>query len=561
MNPSGKRLGIIHGMHSYFDSPINLMKNPITFFLLPLTFLFGHNLSAALNYQNFTDVQGRTIQAHVWKVVGNEVFLEFRDGRKFRVSTQVFSPQSQALIQQLAQPPAPAPAPSGIPFGGSSPAPVPPPVATPPTQPPAVPTATAVPFATSTPSVSAPPPAVSTTPAFPPSGAPAAAPTSSVANIDISSALLPNASIICKVDAAKIQNSPFGQTLISQLKPPTPPGAPAGAGPGIPFGLSEKDIQAIAFSVTNLDKINVAQVKQAGPSAMKNLPPEIQFVFAVSLAKPIPYDEAKAEMMKDPNPPVFTDYAGALLGTPPPGTEDIPDNFCVCLKNQGAGSIFFMGEVNTVKSILDGQSQPAAGGLANEDFALSVSIPPTLMQQLIPQEAASGPPNPLTPFLPSLQQLNQISLGLSFNQAANIKLSAGFTNASMAEGLAGLLKGMIGVAASQPDTPALLKQIAITNQANQVDAVLSIQAEDAMGLAQMAMMGGPGGGDPDMAGPGGAFPPSGDAPFPPPGAGVSAPGTPPPTSGVPFTVESSNSPAAPTPAPSPSTGGVDPFAN
>ena len=513
-------------MHISFLSPLTLMKNPITFLLLTLTFTSSHFLSAALNYRNLTDVQGRTIQAHVWKVVGNEVFLEFRDGRKFRVSTQVFSPQSQALIQQLAQPPAPAPTPSGNPFGATSPAPTP--------APPPVPTATAVPFAISTPSVT--PPA----PSFPPAGSPTA---SSGAIIDISSALLPNASILGKVDAAKIQNSPFGQALKSQLKPPAAPGAPSGAGPDMPFGLSEDDIQAVAFSVTNLDKINIAEVKQAGPAAIKNLPAEVQFVLAITLAKPIPYDEAKAEMMKDPNPPVFADYAGALLGTPPPGTKDIPENFCVCLKNQGTGSIFFMGEVKTVKSILDGQSQSAQGGLSNEDLALSFSIPASLMDEI----AAGSADNPIMAgLMASLKQMNRITLGMSFAQAANISLAAHFGDQAVAQQLSQMLAPMVASMASKPDTPPFLKQLAITNSGSTLNASLAIQSQDAMGLASMAMMGGAGGGDPEMIPEPAAFPP----------VGAGAPGTPPPTNGVPFSVESSSSPAAPAPG-----NGVDPFAN
>ena len=45
----------------------------------------------SLNYQVYKDPAGNTLRAHIWKVVGGEVFLETDQGRKLRLPINIFS--------------------------------------------------------------------------------------------------------------------------------------------------------------------------------------------------------------------------------------------------------------------------------------------------------------------------------------------------------------------------------------------------------------------------------------------------------------------------------------
>ena len=514
------------------------MKNRIPLLLSCFLFLFNVPLSSALNYQSFTDTRGNVIQAHIWKVVGNEVFLQIPSGRKFKVPMQTFSPQSQAILQRYVHsvPAAPVtPAPS---FGVSTPAPpAPPPVSTPA---PGVPTVSAVPFSGN--SIPPAPPA----PSF---GAtsPAAGPM-----IDTSVAIYPNAAVLLKVDGAKINSSPFVQAIKSQLKSP---GAPAGPS-SMPFGLSDEDLSSIAISISSFEGLDFEKLSKSGPEALKQLPPNVKLAVAASFSKPIDMAVAQKEIMEGSDAPVtFTEYAGATLIPMPEEAAELPPNYGAVIKNQGSGSIFMVGELPHLRGVLDGSIQPGASAASQEDFALSINVPPALMDQL----AAGAGENPImAAMMVPLKQMNKITLGITFNQAANINLAAHFSDPAVAQQLSGMLAPMVASFTSKPDTPPFLKQLAITNSSNQLNAALALQAQDAMGLAPMLMggMGGPGG-------PGMEDFPEGEDSFSlePAGSPTGAPGLPPPATAVPFSGSSSSStpsPAAPPfGAPANSTTGAD----
>ena len=390
---------------------IILMKNRIT---LPVAFFLLLNFQlSALDYQTLTDVQGRSIQAHIWKVEGNEAFLEVPGGRKFRISTQVFSPQSQALLQQyanrVATPPAP---PSPPPFGGSTPPPPP---------------------AFSTPTVASTPPAVS----------------ASGALIDSDVAIYPNAAVICKVDGARIAGSPFAQAIKAQMKPPGAPETPS----DMPFGLTQDDVQSLAFSISSFDGLDFGKLSKSGPEALKELPPNVKFAMAVTFSKPIDMATARQEIMEGSEAPVtFTEYAGATL-VPMPQDAGVPPNYGAAIKNQGSGSIFLIGETPHLRGVLDGSIPPGAASLAQEDISLAVNVPAAFMDQL----AATSQDNPLMAgLMVFLKQMNRITLGMSFNQAANINLAAHFADPAAAQQLSQMLAPMVASMTSKPGTPLSL---------------------------------------------------------------------------------------------------------
>lgn len=532
------------------------MKNRIPLLLTCLLFLFNIPLSSALNYQSLTDTRGNTIQAHIWKVVGNDVFIEVPSGRKFRVTMQMFSPQSQAVLQQIANPVPAAPVTTAPSFGVTpAPAPPPPPAFSAPAPAPGVPSVASVPFS-----------GTSTPPATPPSSFGARSPAVGPV-IDTSVAIYPNAAVLLKVNGDKITSSPFVQAIKSQMKSPGAPASPS----SILFGLSDEDLTSIAVSLTSFEGLDFEKLSKSGPEALKQLPPNVKFAVAVSFSKPIDMAVARKEMMEGVDVPLtFSEYGGATLVPMPEGAGELPPNYGAAIKNQGAGSIFIVGELPHLRGVLDGSIQPGTLASSQEDFALSINVPPALMEQL----AAGSAENPImAAMMVPLKQMNKITLGMTFNQAANINLAAHFSDPAVAQQLSAMLAPMVAGFTSKPDTPPFLKQLAITNSSNQLNAAMAIQAQDAMGLAPMLLggLGGPGG-------PGMEDFPEGEDSFSlePSGSSPGAPGLPPPTTAVPFSGSSSAStpsPAAPpfgSPAnsttgadvpPSAPSSGTNPFAN
>ena len=467
------------------------MKKPAPLLITGLFLsMVAHPLLAALNYQSLTDAQGRTIQAHIWKVVGNEAFVELQNGRKFRVPVTVFSPQSQAVIRQAGTP-APAPStanPFDVAAGTTPPQPPAPPPPTPavvsqptvaistpsPTQPapfaPPPPTTTPAPFATPTPPASTP-------------GAPAAfaPPPPSGALIDPTVAFLSNASILGKVDAAKISASQIGLTLKSKV-PQTPPGEES----PMPFGLTQDDFQAIAFSVTGLEGLDVAKMQQT-----IGFPEGVHFCLAITLAKPLDFQQVRTEISEGDPGARFEDYGGAVLAYPGgPGKDDLPQGYCVALKNQGSGSIILLGDKFTLQSAIDGNRQAQQSDLASEDVALAISIPASLMEQasaMVPP-GPDGNPNPMVAALMDpIKKINKITLGMTFNQAMNANLGVHFSEPGVASTLAGMLQPMLGSFANQPTTPPFLKNLALVPEGDKIGLSLALQEGDLEGLMEMAM--------------------------------------------------------------------------
>ena len=66
----------------------------------------------SLNYRIYKDPAGNTLRAHIWKVVGGEVFLETDQGRKLRLPVNIFSADSQGKLQAFT---APTPPPKAAP--------------------------------------------------------------------------------------------------------------------------------------------------------------------------------------------------------------------------------------------------------------------------------------------------------------------------------------------------------------------------------------------------------------------------------------------------------------
>ena len=561
------------------------MKKPAPLLLTGLILsMVAHTLPAALNYHSLTDAQGRIIQAHIWKVVGNEAFLELQDGRKFRVPVTVFSPQSQAMIRQAGVPAPAAPStanPFDVASGTTSPQPPAPPAPTPTVAISPPPVSQPAPFAPPPPTPAAPPattPAPFATPAptSPTPGAPAAfaPPPPSGAVIDPTVAFLTNASILCKVDGAKINASQIGQLLKSKTPQPPP-----GAASPMPFGLTQDDFQALAFSVSGLEGLNIAQMQQA-----KGFPEGIHFCLAITVAKPLDLQQVRTEISKGDPGARFEDYGGAVLAYPGgPGKDDLwaPQGYCVALKNQGSGSIILLGNKFTLQSAIDGNRQAQQSDLANEDFALSINIPASLMEQasaMVPP-GEDGNPNPMVAALMDpIKKINKITLGLTFNQAMNANLGVHFSEPGVASTLAGMLQPMLGSFANQPTTPPFLKNLALVPDGDKIGLSLALQEGDLEGLMEMAMaqaMGGAMEGEtepgfpptepagfptdgPDMAPAPGGNPFGGsDTPAPAPGGNPFSPGgdaasTPAP-SGNPF-----GGPDSSTPAPAPTD---NPFAN
>lgn len=506
------------------------MKKPapllVTGFLLSLVIA---PLASALNFQPLTDTRGRTIQAHVWKVVGNEAFIQLQDGRKFRVQVSEFSPQSQAALRQVA---APRPAPSRLnPFDVASgtppqpPAPVPPPAfstpATPPTTEPA-------PFAPPPPTPSSLPPSTTAAPFASTPGEPAtfAPPPPSGAVIDPTVAFLENASVLCKVDGAKINSSAIGQLMQSKA-PQLEPGADA----KVPFGLRQEDVQAVAFSATGLESLNFAQLQQGAGG----FPPNVHFCVAATFSKSLDLQSARAEISQGYPAARFEDYGGALLAFPgDPVAKQMPAGYCAAFKNQGAGSIILLGDKLTLQSAIDGNRASQPNGLAGEDVALSVSLPPSLMEQaagMVPP-GPDGKPNPLfAAMMEPLRKMNKITLGVTFNQAMNANLGVHFSDPGVASTLAGMLQPIIGNFASQPTTPPFLKNMALVPEGDKIGLSLALQENDLEGLMKMAMAQAMGG-----AAPGGEIDPSAI-----PNSGFDQGGAPPP-GGNPFG-DASSSPA------------------
>ena len=541
-----------------------------------------------LNYQVYTDPGGNRIHAHIWKVVGNDVFLETDRGSKLRLPLNVFSAASQSKLRTFVAPPPTA-------FTPAPPTPTAPP---PPTTAPLTTTAFGTPPAGTT---NAPPPPITTTglppttSAFPtpgastalPTGAPAPAiaasnpfsgtpaPAGAGSPVDITAILQGNAAIIGHADFAKIAQSPFFQSAKAMMPASTPDAQP---GSGQLFGLGVEDISAVALCVPSLEGIDASSFE----GGADNLPPGFKYSFAVAFSKPIGIEEAKQMLQADPqHPPTFSEFAGATLATAAPGTPDMPPNFCMALKNQGTGGILLGGDQASVQAALtNGQARTATSNStifsnlpAERDFWLTVEIPPALTQQIMQEASAGGSKDPQSAMIAGLvQQFKTIGLALTFTDSAKLNLFAQCQDAQGATQVSNAINGLVTMAkmaqqdpAAGAKVPAFLNTLTIAAQDAIVSATVQITMAD---LAQLPLLMG-------AAGPGSDGPPpgfgSGTSTAPP---GFSAPGgappgfaptnTPMPIPGGPAAGASSGGNPFPTPGtpPAPSGGAaVNPFAN
>jgi len=79
----------------------------------------AQSVSDPTEYRQFTDTQGRTIEARVLRVQGDRVTIQRSDGRQFTVAISIFSEADQQYIRSLAA--GKAPAEKKTPKGGKTP--------------------------------------------------------------------------------------------------------------------------------------------------------------------------------------------------------------------------------------------------------------------------------------------------------------------------------------------------------------------------------------------------------------------------------------------------------
>ena len=568
----------------------------------------------SLNYQIYKDPAGNTLRAHIWKVVGGEVFLETDQGRKLRLPINIFSADSQGRLQAFT---APTPPPKAAPAF----TPAPPSPASNPLLPP-----TTLPLTTGTfgsppaPSTNAPPPPTTaglppTTNSFPTPGASTPLPTGSPmpaiastnpfgaaaatgGNIDATTIIQEGAAIIGHVDFEKISKSPFFQAIKS-MTPVGAPGAPDDSDKM--FGLSVEDIATVTFCIPSLEGIDSSSLESGGG----NLPEDFKFAVAASFTKPINIEEAKAALKSDPkHPPVFSEFAGATLAIAPPGAEnDMPPNFCMAIKNQGGGAVAIAGDRPSVEAALtNGQSKSATSNSsvfanlpAERDFWLTVEIPPSLAAEISKEASSSGKDDPGAAMIGGLiQQLQSIGLALSFSDKAKINVFTQCKDAAGATNVSNALNGLVTMAkmtqqsgaGAAGGSPEFLNTLAITSQDSLVSASIQVTGSDIGKLVGGLLMGGLGSGDGPPPGFGSSsssappgFPSTGTPPsgFPSTGSDFGAPPSPassanpfppsgsstapsPSAGGNPF--PSTATPPAPSAPPAPAAGGaVNPFAN
>jgi len=469
--------------------------------LSSLLFFTTHSLNG-LDYQTLTNPAGNTIEAHIWKVVGNEVFLELRNGRKIKTEVSNFSAASQTKLRNFGKPPPPLPAatpppttlPAPNPFGDlPSVTNSPPPTTTafaPPT------TSLAPPISGTGLPVGAPPPAFTQSPPSSNSGG----------TIDLTAVMQEGAAIIGSIDFAKMQKSAFFQANKSVI-----PTSEDGEGEK-KLGMAITDITGIAFSMKSLDDFNM-DIFSGDPS---KVPESMQFAAAITFSKNMDMQVAKEEMLKDKDSELeFSDFAGAILATPKPGDTEVPQNMCVALKNQGDSSIALIGSRNIIESALtNGQAKNVTGDArvfanlpAQRDMWLTVALPPELTSK-IAKEAPADKENPQAAmFAGMIQQFEAIGLAISLNDSAKLNLFAQCKDAQSANQIAQAINGIVTMAkmAKNPDdaskTPAFLNTLTITPQDNMVSASIEIGTDDIKNLTK-GLMGGPDSGGPsDSHGP------------------------------------------------------------
>jgi hypothetical protein len=491
--------------------------------LSSLLFFTTHSLNG-LDYQMLTNPAGNTIEAHIWKVIGNEVFLELRNGRKIKTEVSNFSAASQTRLRNFGKPPPPLPAathppttlPAPNPFGN-----LPSVTNTPPPTAPAFipPTTSLTPPITGTGlPIGAPPPAFTQTNPLPSSN--------SGETVDLTAVMQEGAAILGFIDFAKMQKSAFFQANKSVM-----PTSEDGEGQKI-LGMAMTDVTGISFSMQSLDDFNM-DIFSGDPS---KVPESMQFGGAITFSKNMDMDQAKKEMMKDEDTGgEFSDFAGALLATPKQGDPKVPQNMCVALKNQGSSSIALVGSRNIIESALtNGQAKNVSGDArvfanlpAQRDMWLTVALPPELTSK-ISREAAADKENPQAAmFAGMIQQFEAIGLAVSLSDSAKLNLFAQCKDAQSANQIAQAINGIVTMAkmAKNPDeaskTPAFLNTLSITPQDNMVSVSIEIGQDDIKTLTKGLMKENEVGGL-DFGGPSGrpvtennAFPASGKPmPFP-----------------------------------------------
>ena len=484
--------------------------------LSSLLFFTTHSLNG-LDYQMLTNPAGNTIEAHIWKVVGNEVFLELRNGRKIKTGVSSFSAASQAKLRNFGKPPPPPPVatpppttlPAPNPFGDLPSVTNSPPSTTTAFTPPT--TSLAPPITSTGLPTGAPPPAFTQTNPLPSSN--------SGGMVDLTAVLQEGAAIIGSIDFAKMQESAFFKAnprIEERLK--------NGEEEKI-LGMAMTDISGITFSLKSLNDFNM-DILSGDPSKM---PESMQFAAAITFSKNMDMQVVKEEMLKDEDSePEFSDFAGALLATPKPGDPKVPQNMCVAFKNQGSSSIALVGSRNIIESALtNGQARNVSGDArvfanlpAQRDMWLTVALPPELTSK-ISKKAAADKENPQAAmFAGMIQQFEAIGLAVDLEESAKINLFAQCKDAQSANQIAQAVNGIVTMAkmAKNPDdaskTPAFLNTLTITPQDNMVSASIEIGTDDIKNLTK-GLMGGP-----EVDGPvteNNAFPSSGK-PMPFPGA-------------------------------------------
>ena len=479
--------------------------------LLPMA---GAKLDA-LEYQSLISQNGRTLRAHIHKVVGDQVFLERSDGRKFRAPLNLFSAQSQALIRKLAGGPASVLAEDSIPATPprATPLPTAPPI-TPPISPPTTKPLTTGPFGVNpVDAINAPAPTITaglppglppTTSTFDPPKPVGVLPFAGTAGgggmVDPTAIMVEGAAILGYLDMAKIRQGPFYELFDGfidqneanyqqEVAPVT--GVSGSTGQASLTGLKTndlgvglEDISSIAVCISSLEGIGSDML-----SDPKNIPANTKYAFAVSFSKTIDIELVKKTVeesyqvdeatRKVPSgngsgeelqeladsiqfPPVFSEFAGASLATVQPGTPDMPPSFCAAVKNQGGTSVLLVGDQSSVKAALtNGQAKAVSGdsrifaNLPSErDFWVTVAIPPKVAQDLAQEAAAGGKDDPQAAmFAGMIQQFEAIGLALSLRNTGKINLFAQCKDAAAATQIASMLNGLVTMAKLANDAP------------------------------------------------------------------------------------------------------------
>ncbi|MBT6463541.1 MAG: hypothetical protein HOK49_13485 [Opitutae bacterium] len=457
--------------------------------LLLCSLLFVTNQSLnGLDYQTLTNPAGNTIEAHIWKVVGNEVFLELRNGRKIKTEVSNFSAASQTKLRNFGKPPPPPPVatppptslPAPNPFGNLPSVTNSPPSTTTTFTPPT--TSLAPPISGTGLPVGAPPPAFTQTPP----------PVNSGGRVDLTAVLQESAAIIGSIDFAKMQESAFFEANKSMI-----PSNEDGQGEKI-LGMAMTDITGIAFSMKSLDDFNM-DIFSGDPS---KVPESMQFAAAITFSKNMDMQVAKEEMLKDEgSKPEFSDFAGAILATPKPGDTGVPQNLCLALKNQGNSSIVLIGSRNIIESTLNnGQAKNVTGDArvfanlpSERDMWLTVALPPELTSK-ISKEATADKENPQAAmFAAMIQKFEAIGLAVDLEESAKINLFAQCKDAQSANQISSAINGIVTMAkmaknpAETSKTPAFLNTLTITPQDNMVSASIQISQDDIKNLTKGLM--------------------------------------------------------------------------